>query len=102
MYCCSIGINVHMIGCINSLGPIHHEIKRISFCREDAMQWIRICFGCINSLRPIHHEIKRISFCREDAMQWIRICLRNVYSPTVVPLYRRLVVVLQCSLPFSY
>ena len=31
-----------MIGCIGSLRLIHHEIKRGSFCREDAMQWMRI------------------------------------------------------------
>ena len=37
------GSNFHMIDCIGFLGLIHHEIKRGSFCREDAMQWIHIC-----------------------------------------------------------
>ena len=37
------GSNVYKIGCIGSLGLTHHEIKRGSFRREEAMQWMHIC-----------------------------------------------------------
>ena len=47
--------NVHMIGCIASLGLTHHKIKRGSFCREDAMQWMSICLRNAYNLykRPV-------------------------------------------------
>ena len=34
----SKGLNFHMIGCIGSFKMVHHKIKRVSFCRENAMQ----------------------------------------------------------------
>ena len=49
------GSNVHIIGCIGSLGLINHEIKKDSFCREDAMQWMSVCLRNAYSLyrRPV-------------------------------------------------
>ena len=40
----SKGPNVHMIGCIGSLGLIHHEIRRGSFTKELAKDWMRTAF----------------------------------------------------------
>ena len=39
----SKGANVHIIGCISSMGLIHHEVKRGSFKKPDAVQWIKTC-----------------------------------------------------------
>ena len=40
----SKGANIHVIGCISTLGLIHHEVRRGSFHREDACEWLRACF----------------------------------------------------------
>ena len=39
----SRGANIHVIGCISSLGLIHHEVRRGSFKKADAIQWIKTC-----------------------------------------------------------
>ena len=40
----SKGASIHMIGCISTLGLIHHEVRRGAFHREDACEWLCACF----------------------------------------------------------
>ena len=40
----SKGTNIHVIGCISTLGLIQFEVKRGAFHRDDACEWLRVCF----------------------------------------------------------
>ena len=40
----SKGANIHVIGCISTLGLIHHEVRRGAFHRADACELLRACF----------------------------------------------------------
>ena len=39
----SKGANVHVIGAISNLKIVHYELKRDSFKKENAQEWIKIC-----------------------------------------------------------
>ena len=39
----SKGANVHIIGCISTIGLIHYEIQRGSFKKENAKAWMETC-----------------------------------------------------------
>ena len=39
----SKGANVHTIGAISSLGLIHYELRRGSFKKENAAEWVKTC-----------------------------------------------------------
>ena len=39
----SKGANVHVIGAISNLGIVHYELKRGSFKKENAQEWIKTC-----------------------------------------------------------
>ena len=41
----SKGANIHVIGCISNLGLLHSQVKRGSFKKVDAIEWITACLG---------------------------------------------------------
>ena len=47
--CCTVaaagskGANIHVIGCISTLGLIHFKVKRGAFHQDDACEWLCVC-----------------------------------------------------------
>ena len=47
--CCTVvaagskGANIHVIGCISTLGLIHFEVKRGAFYQNDACERLHVC-----------------------------------------------------------
>lgn len=91
----SKGANVHMIGCIGSLGLIHFEMRRGAFHKEDACDWLRMCFRKAYSLyrkpvvlvldnAPCHSRVEDVLLEEEFRNHFI---LRLApYSPMLNPI----------------
>jgi len=45
----SRGANIHMIGCISSMGLIYHEIQRGSLRKDSASEWVKRCLRRANN-----------------------------------------------------
>ena len=39
----SRGVNIHLIGCIRLRGLIYHQLRRGSFKKDDAKEWVKEC-----------------------------------------------------------
>ena len=93
----SRGANVHLIGCISSIGLIHHEVRRGSLKKEDATECFRECLRRVNEIynsivvlvldnAPCHAGIDEVIQEEEFRMHFI---LRLApYSPMLNPIER--------------
>ena len=91
----SKGANIHLIGCISTLGLLHHEIRRGSFCLDNAQIFLRAClrlamqrFGVpvvlVTDNAPCHSQLENVFLEPEFADN---ILLRLApYSPALNPI----------------
>ena len=91
----SRGSNTHVIGCIGSLGLIHHEIRTGSFNKESAREWLRVCFRKANTVygrnvvividnAPCHSQIEVV--LDEPEFLGNKILRLGPYSPMLNPI----------------
>lgn len=91
----SKGANVHVIGCISTVGFIHYEVKRGSFKKDDAREWMKTCLrqaltrhgeGVVMVIdnAPCHSQIEEIlqdqEFCENKILRL------GPYSPMLNPI----------------
>ena len=91
----SKGANIHVIGCISSMGMIYHEIRRGSFRRDSALEWVKRCLRRANEIyggvvvlvldnAPCHSVIE--DALKEDDLKMHFILRLAPYSPMLNPI----------------
>ena len=92
----SKGANVHLIGCISSLGLIHSELRRGSFTKELAQEWMRQCLrNAINmhggmsicmviDNAPCHSKMEEVF--EEEEFQGSKLLRLSPYSQMLNPI----------------
>ena len=91
----SRGANIHLIGCISNYGLIHHEIRRGSFKKDDALAWVRQCLRRANEIyqsivvlvldnAPCHVSVEEI--LKEEEFRMHFILRLSPYTPMLNPI----------------
>lgn len=91
----SKGANIHLIGGISNLGWMAHTIKRGSFRKPDAVEWIKVCLRAAMSKHggpvvmvmdnaPCHSNVEELLV--EDDLKDCKILKMSPYSPMLNPI----------------
>lgn len=91
----SRGANVHLIGCIGNVGLIHYEIRRGSFKRPEAQEFVKQCLrnaqntyhgsvALVIDNAPCHSSIEEIF--QEEEFSHHRLLRLSPYSPMLNPI----------------
>lgn len=91
----SRGANIHVIGCIGTMGLVHHEVKRGSYKKADAHLWVRTCLRKVQMMvngpvvlvidnAPVHSGLEEIAM--ETEFQRSFILRLGPYSPMLNPI----------------
>ena len=89
------GANIHVVGCIGSLGLIHYEVRRGSFKKDSAQEWVKSCLRIAREKygrpvvlvldnAPCHSQIEDI--LDEEEFKDHRILRLGPYSPMLNPI----------------
>ena len=95
MAAASRGANIHLIGAISSLGWIHRDIKRGSFTKPDAIEFLKYCLR-VSTVRhggpvvlvidnaPCHSKVEESIMEEEDLRDCIilRLCIARCLIPS--------------------
>lgn len=91
----SRGANIHVIGCIGNLGLIYHQIRRGSFQKPQANEFLRNCLRAAREMyqtpvvlvadnAPCHADFERIF--REEEFNDNHLLRLSPYSPSINPI----------------
>ena len=91
----SKGANIHVIGCISSMGMIYHQIRRGAFRKDSALEWVKQCLRRANEIHggvvvlvldnaPCHNAIE--AALEEEDLQMHFILRLAPYSPMINPI----------------
>lgn len=91
----SKGSNIHVIGCIGNMGLVHNEIRRGSFRKPEAADFIRVCLRkaqviyqspviMVTDNAPCHASLDEIF--QEEEFKHHRLLRLGPYSPMLNPI----------------